>query len=461
MALLGIENSLDDFRRIMEQAEDADRAFRRFQDLQDSVGQSAAEFRTAKETLEGILKSLRSQLDRFLAGQYDQKNLKNETAFQKWKQSHEPFHWFVEFYGIMNGGGVDVIVGNPPYVEYKDVKLTYRIKGFETELCGDLYGYTMERAYRISSTGQWLGMIVPISIFGLDGFSSLQSLTRSCFSNVWCSFYSNRPSQLFDGAQKRLTILIGERGVAESTFFTSRYHRWLKSEFDTLFKGQLEYGCNSSPFRIFSSSLEKIGSDIQTKCLEKITARSSALEIDLQKRSDYPVYYTRKFGYFLAFLDTPPKVRSIQTGAKLLPTELKEFWFSSPKAQAAAIGALSSSCFFWFWNVLSDCRNLNRRDLTAFPWAASKMDTESLTKLSKAGGLYLKKLRTTSHEMEKSGLFLETFEYRKSKVQLDEIDTILASHYGFTPEELDFIINYDIKYRMGLGGGSAEEDDEP
>jgi len=25
----------------------------------------------------------------------------------------------------------------------------------------------------------------------------------------------------------------------------------------------------------------------------------------------------------------------------------------------------------------------------------------------------------------------------------------LAKHYGFTEEELDFIINYDIKYRMG------------
>jgi hypothetical protein len=25
----------------------------------------------------------------------------------------------------------------------------------------------------------------------------------------------------------------------------------------------------------------------------------------------------------------------------------------------------------------------------------------------------------------------------------------LPEHYGFTEEELDFIINYDIKYRMG------------
>ena len=37
----------------------------------------------------------------------------------------------------------------------------------------------------------------------------------------------------------------------------------------------------------------------------------------------------------------------------------------------------------------------------------------------------------------------------KSKKLIDEIDRTLARHYGFTDEELDFIINYDIKYRMG------------
>ena len=38
----------------------------------------------------------------------------------------------------------------------------------------------------------------------------------------------------------------------------------------------------------------------------------------------------------------------------------------------------------------------------------------------------------------------------KSKPIIDKIDRVLAQHYGFTDEELDFIINYDIKYRMGL-----------
>ena len=30
-----------------------------------------------------------------------------------------------------------------------------------------------------------------------------------------------------------------------------------------------------------------------------------------------------------------------------------------------------------------------------------------------------------------------------------KLDRVLAKHYGFTDDELDFIINYDIKYRMG------------
>ena len=40
---------------------------------------------------------------------------------------------------------------------------------------------------------------------------------------------------------------------------------------------------------------------------------------------------------------------------------------------------------------------------------------------------------------------------------LDEIDTVLAGHYGFTAEELDFILNYDIKYRLGRNTEDEEE----
>jgi len=47
--------------------------------------------------------------------------------------------------------------------------------------------------------------------------------------------------------------------------------------------------------------------------------------------------------------------------------------------------------------------------------------------------------------------YVTYYEYlpRLSKLIIDEIDRVLARHYGFTEEELDFIINYGIKYLMG------------
>ena len=46
---------------------------------------------------------------------------------------------------------------------------------------------------------------------------------------------------------------------------------------------------------------------------------------------------------------------------------------------------------------------------------------------------------------------VDQFSVAPCKPIIDEIDQLLAQHYGLTDEELDFIISYDIKYRMGLG----------
>ena len=51
----------------------------------------------------------------------------------------------------------------------------------------------------------------------------------------------------------------------------------------------------------------------------------------------------------------------------------------------------------------------------------------------------------------------QSFKIQKSKSIITDIDRVLGKHYGFTDEELDFIINYDIKYRMGRGADGREE----
>lgn len=65
-----------------------------------------------------------------------------------------------------------------------------------------------------------------------------------------------------------------------------------------------------------------------------------------------------------------------------------------------------------------------------------------------------KSKRKTTYYKATGKVIYDEFYPKLSKPIIDEIDKVLAKHYGFTEEELDFIINYDIKYRMGdeLGG---------
>src|SRR4029077_15944621 len=102
-----------------------------------------------------------------------------------------------------------------------------------------------------------------------------------------------------------------------------------------------------------------------------------------------------------------------------------------------------------FWNVLSDGRNLNRRDLLAFPFSPEHVPGALRDELAALGRQYLTALRATSHFLLKGPLRIETFAYASCKPILDAIDGVLARHFGFSAEEVDGIVNYDVKYRLG------------
>jgi hypothetical protein len=348
----------------------------------------------------------------------------------------------------MSEGGFDVVIGNPPYVEYHSGGAV-KILGFLTIACGDLYAFVMERALHCLSHNGLFGMIVPISMFCTDGFISLQELTKKSFLNIWLSFFANRPSQLFDGAQKRLTIIIGNKRDNSniSKIYSSNYLRWKKEERETLLSGKLTFNQRPSGIKsLMHGSMEKIGNPMLWDILRKILKQNKKIEHYENQHGKYILYYMRKFSYFLSFLDVAPTVKSLADDTFRLPTELKLLKFSDRKERDLIILFLSSSTFFWFWNIFSDCRNLNKRDLLVFPVNLETIQSKFLFERS---AKFIEKLKITSRTMIKSGLSIETFDYKKCKDEIDQIDSLLAKIYNFTDEELDFIINYDIKYRMG------------
>ncbi len=120
---------------------------------------------------------------------------------------------------------------------------------------------------------------------------------------------------------------------------------------------------------------------------------------------------------------------------------------------------MNSSLFYWLYQVRTNCRDFNPSDYTTFPIPENLSDSD----FSKVGVELMSLLdKTTSvskvNHSKTGSIQVEQFRPKMTKPVVDEIDRVLAQHYGFTPEELDFIINYDIKYRMGRDALEGEEE---
>jgi hypothetical protein len=120
---------------------------------------------------------------------------------------------------------------------------------------------------------------------------------------------------------------------------------------------------------------------------------------------------------------------------------------------------LNSNLFNLWWCSLSDARHITNHEYGIIRIDENSLSLKKLPELSiSLMNDYSTNAKRVVYQKRNGETIYDQFVPRKSKLIIDQIDTILAEHYGFTEEELDYIINYDIKYRMGLGGEA--DDDE-
>ena len=119
-----------------------------------------------------------------------------------------------------------------------------------------------------------------------------------------------------------------------------------------------------------------------------------------------------------------------------------------------ALCCLNSNLFYWFVTVFSDCRHLNKREVEAFPIDLRRLAESRLcTRLVKLAEELMADIQANSEErtmrFSHDTLTVQCIVPKLSKKIIDAIDGSLAAHYGFSDQELDFLTNYDIKYRIG------------
>jgi len=423
---------------INEQAEKVGMAYERFTDSQLIIDSPSS--RRAKTDLDNLLQRLNERLNIYQAQLYGIDVQGNPHEYDKWKTSYQPFHWFAEFYEIVHKeGGFDVIIGNPPYVEYSKVKKDYTIKGYETEFCGNLYAYVMERSTKLNSSYGHIGLIVPMSITSIREYIPLRKYIEKEYQEVWATNHAIRPTCLFTGVSQRVSIVLCTRNGSKKHFSTDYLRTFYPNHLFQCFT----FVEREASFNI-DNVIPKLSKEIEISILRRMIIYKPISEIDFSKTAKNEMFF-KDYGetYWIFPMNFTPWLTPVKSYNSLK--------FSNKALMNCVVAYLNSSLFYWFYSAISDCWHFGKWHISKTPIGFDKMEMEIKINLESLGS----KLMTdfSEHRIIRydSRIGGDLYEYKvsSSKPIIDEIDKVLAEHYGFTNEELDFIINYDIKYRMG------------
>ena len=454
-AALGGQRSFDfddALRRIEEQAEVIDGNFRQFHEQQTKYGGSITA--EDKRALRDRQRELSGELDRYLADQYSVTG----SQFEAWRGSHEPFHWFVEFHRIIASGGFGVVLGNPPYVEYSKVRKVYSVRDLSTLACGNLYAMMIERSYQLLSLGGRFGFIVQAPLVSTQRMAAARSVILDGSGFAVFSTFDDRPSKLFSGMHHcRLAIVLSERSEGPLAWFgTTRYHKWYSDERETLFQ-RLRYlpvaAANGE------SLIPKFDQPVEAAIYQRLGSLHHSLgTMMLRSGGQWPIFYKiTGVGHWFTFTLSPP--RFWRDGQEGKSTRESTVHFSSKLERDTAFCCLYSTLHYWAYQARTNCRDFNPADVQYLPVPESV--AKGLPRLEELADEIWARLEATSTHGSGSYEVGGSVRYQKfkpgaAKDLIDQVDRLLAQHYGFTDEELDFIINYDIKYRMGVDDGEQE-----
>ena len=429
---------------ITEKMEIVAMAYKNFKNSQVTT----KDFRTVKKDKNELykrLKELNKECNKLLHKQA------SGIKYDQWLNTYQPFHWFAEFYEIIHSrNGFDIVIGNPPYLEQRQID--YEAKHLKTFPTNAVHNMCIERSLQIINDNGNISMIVPLAIVCTQRMVIVQNLLEEKRA-VWYSNFAWRPGRLFDDVNRALSIFVANKNNSKTVYSTS-YNKWSSEVREFLFPllRFIQYSCKRSSFWV-----PKLGSTIETKILEKLLKANCSISKILTSSSSYKVYYRTTGGlYWKVFTNFPPKF--FVNGKEGKSSRETFFCTASKNYDVISVALLSSDIFWWWYTITSNLRDLNPSDIQGFKFPSSVLDDAAMIELGKS---YLKDITkrsvmSTRIQKQTGETQTQSFRISLSKNIIEQIDEALAEHYGFTDEEIDFIKNYDYKFRMS----TVEEEEE-
>lgn len=146
-------------------------------------------------------------------------------------QKRNPFNWNEQFRAVMEDGGFDVIVGNPPYVRIQtlpkdDVEFFNKHYAAATGNY-DIYVLFVERALELLKPGGVFGMILPKKFFNTDYGKGLRKLIADA-KTLW-KVVDFGDAQVFEEATTYTCLLFLQRQANTQTAYVNAAD-WLRAD---------------------------------------------------------------------------------------------------------------------------------------------------------------------------------------------------------------------------------------
>lgn len=321
----------------------------------------------------------------------------------------------------------DIIVGNPPYVEYRNLEI------IPNEQFGNTYANVLNNCSNLISAHGVMGFIIPISFVSTKRMHKIRKIINSAFSNICLLNYADRPDCLFPCVHQKLTILLAAKFSSTSKIMSSSYNYWYKQERHLLF-----YRCDlHQVFPNMNLCIPKIGNkteaSIYAKCLagsvDRTLFNSTVHSLSAGCNS---VYLNMRNCFWI-------KAFSYNPGSN----EYKRFSYSDDYIDFVRC-LLNSSLFFFFWTTVSDCWHITTKELEMFRLPATLPQSNVFSSL-------FKKLES---ELDRTKVYVGTkqtvYEYKHKlcKNLIDKIDDAIAPYYNLSKDEIEYIKSYILKYRL-------------
>ncbi|WP_428114640.1 Eco57I restriction-modification methylase domain-containing protein [Candidatus Poriferisodalis sp.] len=364
---LDLGGKIAEIKEVTERVADAFDSFTVAQSTDTGISEHAS----AKQFLNVQLEAARELADALL---HTKRADAMDVDFDDWKQSNQPFHWFVEFPSAWRNEGFDVVIGNPPYVGVAKIK-NYKWVGYRSQACRNLYAPCLERASTLVKDGGRMSMVVMHSLSYNKDFELLREFLSDYFFTRWVSSYSRMPDGLFSGsARVRNSIFIGARNVS-SGLFTSSCRRWITERRPYLFS-TTEYVKPPDVMRTLKgrSVWPFVDSELIAQAFAKLVSTNDPLSSSIVAGTEHKLVFKKTAQYMMGVSDGP-----FPTSGDEDHQNSGQFTFASPSQRDAALLMLGGRWGYLWWLIFSDEFNVTDGVLSAFPGGLNQLLAEGTT----------------------------------------------------------------------------------